>query len=60
MPGSVAPSTEASVPLAPCGLCRKICRATEKATHSNAQKLIAKATNKSRIENDRAQEQIEA
>jgi hypothetical protein len=31
-----------------------MCRATEKATHSNAQKLIAKATNKSRIENDRA------
>jgi hypothetical protein len=29
--------------------CRRIWRATEKATHSNAQKLIAKARNRSRI-----------
>jgi hypothetical protein len=37
-----------------------MCLATEKATHTKAQKLMAKATNKSRIRDDRAQEQIEA
>jgi hypothetical protein len=51
---------EASVPLAPGCPCRRICRATEKATHNNAQKLIAKARNKSRIEDNRAQEHLEA
>jgi hypothetical protein len=47
------PEISASVALAACaGSCRRMCRATETAAHNNAQKLIAKAANKSRIENE--------
>jgi hypothetical protein len=60
MAASFAPSSVASLLLATGFPCRRICRATEKATHSNAQKLMAKARNKSRIEDDRAEGHLEA